>query len=84
MSKNKAGDFKPIGYYINGATQYEIQLSITCQLARYRATTRYVTRGNVVTNGRWQEVRYSKRDGYAYIIAANGRRLYLHKFVKIY
>lgn len=33
--------------------------------------------------GRWQEIRYSKRNGYAYIVKY-GKRLYLHKFLRIY
>ncbi len=51
--------------------------------ARYRSTVKMVVRDNIVTNGRWQEIRYSKRNGYAYI-TMYGKKIYLHKFMRIY
>ena len=47
------------------------------------STIMFTVRGSEVTRGRWQEIRYSERNGYAYIVKY-GKRLYLHKFLKIY
>ena len=82
MENNKS-EFKPTGIYYKGASVYEIQISNSGDAARYRITTSYVIRDKEITRGRWQEIRYSKRNGYAYISLYN-RRLYLHKFQRIY
>lgn len=63
-----------------GAELLEIQSG---DAARYRSTVKMVVRDNIVTNGRWQEIRYSKRNGYAYI-TMYGKKLYLHNFMRIY
>lgn len=47
------------------------------------STIKFTVRDPEVTRGRWQEIRYSKRNGYAYIVKY-GKRLYLHKFLRIY
>lgn len=52
-------------------------------VARYVSTIMFTVRDPEVTRGRWQEIRYSKRNGYAYIVKY-GKRLYLHKFLRIY
>lgn len=51
--------------------------------ARYVSTIKFTVRDPEVTRGRWQEIRYSKRNGYAYIVKY-GKRLYLYKFLRIY
>lgn len=90
MENNKS-EFKATGVYFDGARVYEIQVSRSGDAARYRMTVKYrvrdseVTRvrDSEVTRGRWQEIRYSKRNGYAYI-TMYGKRIYLHKFQRIY
>lgn len=51
--------------------------------ARYVSTIMFTVKDSEVTRGRWQEIHYSKRNGYAYIMKY-GKRLYLHKFLRIY
>ena len=82
MENNKS-EFKANGVYFDGARMYEIQVSRSGDAARYRMTVKHVVRDNEVTCGRWQEIHYSKRNGYAYI-TMYGKRIYLHKFQRIY
>ena len=56
---------------------------MTQSAARYVSTIKFTVKDPEVTRGRWQEIRYSKRNGYAYIVKY-GKRLYLHKFLRIY
>lgn len=82
MENNKS-EFKATGVYFDGARVYEIQIAPLRDAARYRMTVKYVVRDSEVIRGRWQEIRYSKRNGYAYI-TMYGKRIYLHKFQRIY
>lgn len=82
MESNRL-EFKATGVYFDGATEYEIQIARSGDAARYKATTKFVVRDNEVSHGRWQEIRYSKRGNYAYI-SMYGKKLYLHKFQRIY
>lgn len=82
MENNKS-EFKATGVYFDGARKYEIQIARSGDVARYRMTVKYVVRGCVVTQGRWQKIRYSKRQGSAYI-TMYGKRIYLYKFRRIY
>lgn len=81
MENNKS-EFKATGVYFDGATLYEIQIARSGDAARYRVTTIFVVRDNKVSCGRWQEIRYSKQ-GDAHI-SMYGKKLYLHKFQRIY
>lgn len=82
MENNKS-EFKRTGVMYCGAEILEIQINQAGDAARYRSTIKQVVRDNIVTNGRWQEIRYSKRNGYAYI-TMYGKKIYLHKFQRIY
>lgn len=82
MENNKS-EFKTTGTYFDGARLFEIQINRSGDGARYRVTVKYVLRDSEVTRGRWQEIRYSKRNGYAYI-TMYGKRLYLHTFQRVY
>lgn len=82
MENNKS-EFKATGVYFSGARVYEVQIARSGDAARYRVTVKYVNRDNEVTRGRWQEIRYSKRNSYAYI-TMYGKRIYLHKFQRVY
>lgn len=82
MENNKS-EFKATGVYFDGATVHEIQISHLGDAARYRTTTKYACRPDEIARGRWQEIRYSKQNGYAYITMC-GKKLYLHKFQRIY
>lgn len=82
MENNKS-EFKRSGVMYCGAEVLEIQINASGDAARYRSTIRMVVRDNIVTNGRWQKIRYSKRNGGAYIMMY-GKRIYLHKFQRIY
>lgn len=81
MENNKS-EFKATGIYSDGARVYEIQIARSGDVARYRMIVKYVARDSEVTRGRWQEIHYSKRNGYAYI-TMYGKRIYLHKFQRI-
>lgn len=81
--ENNKSEFKASGVYFDGAITYEIQIARSGDAARYRRTVHYVVRDNEVTRGRWQEIRYNKKNGYAYI-TMYGKRIYLHKFMKVY
>lgn len=77
MENNKS-EFKATGVYFDSwARVYEIQVSYSGDAARYRMTA-----GEHIITGRWQEIRFSKRDGNAYIIMY-GKRLYLHQFQRV-
>ena len=82
MENNKS-EFKRTGVMHCGAELLEIQINRTGDAARYRSTVKMVVQDNIVTNGRWQEIRYSKRNGYAYI-TMYGKKIYLHKFLRVY
>lgn len=82
MENNKS-QFKRTGFLHDGAECIEIQISHSGDAARYVSTIMFTVRDPEVTRGRWQEIRYSKRNGYAYIVKY-GKRLYLHKFLRIY
>lgn len=82
MENNKS-QFKRTGVLHDGAECTEIQISHSGDAARYVSTIKFTVRDPEVTRGRWQEIRYSKRNGYAYIVKY-GKRLYLHKFLRIY
>ena len=70
MENNKS-QFKRTGVLHDGAECVEIQISHSGDAARYVSTIMFTVRDPEVTRGRWQEIRYSKR-------------LYLHKFLRIY
>ena len=82
MENNKS-EFRRTGIMHDGAERIEIQISRSCDAARYVSTIKFVVKDSEVTRGRWQEIRYSKKYGYAYIVKY-GKRLYLHKFLRIY
>lgn len=81
MENNKS-QFKRTGVLHDGAECIEIQISHSGNAARYVSTIKFTVKDPEVTRGRWQEIRYSKRHGYAYIVKY-GKRLYLHKFLRI-
>lgn len=70
MENNKS-QFKRTGVLHDGAECIEIQISHSGDAARYVSTIMFTVRDPEVMRGRWQEIRYSKR-------------LYLHKFLRIY
>lgn len=82
MEDNKS-EFKRSGVMYCGAEVLEVQISVSGDAARYRSTIHMVVRDNIVTNGRWQKIRYSKRNGSAYI-TMYGKRIYLHNLQRIY
>lgn len=82
MENNKS-QFKRTGVLHDGAECIEIQISHSGDAARYVSTIMFTVKDPEVTRGRWQEIRYSKRNSYAYIVKY-GKRLYLHKFLRIY
>ena len=70
------------GYLINSTLeQLEIQISESGDAARYRSITHWPSRGTEVINGRWQEIRYSKRNARPFITMF-GKRLYLTNFMR--
>ena len=82
-NSNGKSQFKRTGVLHGGAECIEIQISHSGDAARYVSTIKFTVKDPEVTRGRWQEIRYSKRNGYAYIVKY-GKRLYLHKFLRIY
>lgn len=82
MENNKS-EFKRTGVMYCDAEVLEIQINTSGDAARYRSTIRMVVRDNIVTNGRWQKIRYSKRNGSAYI-TMYGKRIYFHNLQRIY
>lgn len=82
--ENNRSKFESHGYLINGiAEKLEIQISQSGEAARYQFTIQRPSRGTEVIHGRWQEIRYSKRNNRPYI-TMYGKRIYLHKFLKVY
>lgn len=70
------------GYLINSTPeQLEIQINESGDAARYRSITHWSSRGTEVINGRWQEIRYSKRNARPFITMF-GKRLYLTNFMR--
>lgn len=51
-----------------GAELLEIQINQAGDAARYRSTVKMVVRDNIVTNGRWQEIRYSRDYRFEYML----------------
>lgn len=81
METNRS-KFESHGYIINSiAEKLEIQISQSGDAARYQSTIRWSSRGTEVIHGRWQEIRYSKRNNSPYITMF-GKRLYLTNFMR--
>ena len=81
METNRS-KFESHGYLYRGTAEtLEIQISQSGDAARYQSTIRYSSRGTEVIHGRWQEIRYSKRNNNPYITMF-GKKLYLDKFVR--
>lgn len=81
METNRS-KFESHGYIINSiAEKLEIQISESGDAARYRSITHWSSRGTEVINGRWQEIRYSKRNARPFITMF-GKRLYLTNFMR--
>lgn len=76
MENNKS-QFKKTGVLHGGAecVEIEIQISHSGDAARYVSAIMFTVKDPEVTRGRWQEIRYSRRNGYAYIVKY-GKRLY--------
>ena len=64
MENNKS-QFKRTGVLHDGAECIEIQISHSGDAARYVSTIKFTVRDPEVTRGRWQEIRYSKRNATA-------------------
>lgn len=65
--ENNRSKFESHGYIINGiAEKLEIQISQSGDAARYQSTIQWSSRGTEVIHGRWQEIRYSKRNNSPY------------------
>lgn len=74
--------FKSHGYFIESlATLIEIQISNSGDAARYRSTTDYQIKGIEIIHGRWQEIRYNKKNNRPYIYKF-GKRLYIDNFIR--
>lgn len=70
------------GYLIDSTSeQLEIQISNSGDAARYRSTINWSSRGTEVIHGRWQEIRYSKRNSRPFITMF-GKRLYIDRFIR--
>ena len=82
MENNKS-EFIRTGILHDGAERIEIQINRSGDAARYVSTIKFAVKDSEVTRGRWQEIRYSKKRGYGYIVK-HGKRLYLHRFIRIY
>ncbi len=79
--ENNRSKFEPHGYLINGITEkLEIQISQSGDAARYQFTVRWPSRDTEVIHGRWQKIRYSKRNNSPYITMF-GKKLYLTNFM---
>lgn len=79
--ENNRSKFKSHGYLINGIVEkLEIQISQSGYTARYQSTIRLSSRDTEVIHGRWQGIRYSKRNNSPYITMF-GKRLYLNNFM---
>lgn len=74
--------FEAHGYLYKGlAETLEIQISQSGDAARYQSIINWSSRGKEVIHGRWQEIRYSKRNARPFITMF-GKRLYLDKFIR--
>lgn len=74
--------FEPHGYFIESLAELiEIQISNSGDAARYKSTTDRSTKGIEIIHGRWQEIRYSKRNNRPYIYKF-GKRLYIDNFIR--
>lgn len=70
------------GYLINSTPeQLEIQINKSGDAARYRSIIHWSSRGIEVINGRWQEIRYSKRNARSFITMF-GKRLYIDRIIR--
>lgn len=76
MENNKS-QFKRTGVLHDGAECIEIQISHSGDAARYVSTIKFTVRDPEVTRGRWQEIRYSKRNGYAALMCRAKQRRYI-------
>ena len=85
METNKS-EFKATGVFYGVSPVYsttcEIQISHSGDSARYRVITKYTCRPDEITCGRWQEIKFTRRKGLAYI-TMRGKKLYLHNFMRI-
>ena len=80
--ENNRSKFESHGYLINGiAEKLEIQISQSGDAARYQSTIHWPLGRIEVIHGRWQEIRYSKRNNNPYITMF-GKRLYLDNFMR--
>lgn len=80
--ENNRSKFESHGYFIKDiAEKLEIQISQSGDAARYQSTILWSSRGTKVIRGRWQEIRYSKRNNSPYI-TMYGKRLYLTNFMR--
>lgn len=80
METNRS-KFESHGYLCESTAEIiEIQISQSGDAARYQSTIRYSFKTEVI-HGRWQEIRYSKRNGSPYITMF-GKRLYLSNFMR--
>lgn len=76
MENNKS-QFKKTGVLHDGAECIEIQISHSGDAARYVSTIMFTVRDPEVTRGRWQEIRYSKRNSYAALMCRAKQRRYI-------
>lgn len=77
-SDNNRSKFESHGYIINSIAENSNQPG---DAARYQSTIQWSSRGTEVIHGRWQEIRYSKRNNSPYITMF-GKRLYLTNFMR--
>ena len=84
-NSNGKSQFKRTGVLHDGAECIEIQISHSGDAARVREHNHVHSKGLRGHGGGplARELRYSERNGYAYIVKY-GKRLYLHKFLRIY
>lgn len=80
MENNKS-QFKKTGVLHDGAECIEIQISHSGDAARYVSTIMFTVKDSEVTRGRWQEIRYGKRNARPFITTF-GKRLYLTDFMR--
>ena len=79
--ENNRSIFVSHGYLINSTPeQLEIQINKSGDAARYRSIIHWSSRGIEVINGRWQEIRYSKRNARPFITMF-GKRLYIDRII---
>ena len=84
--ENSKSEFKATGAFYEISPVYsttcEIQISHSGDSARYRVITKCTGGPDEITRGRWQEIKFTRRNGLAYI-TMRGKKLYLHDFMKI-